>query len=86
MEPAYFKGYNVEIAKDQPQYLTLPAYRKGDDKGTVVFCWKMGKWERFKALFTGRIWVCFLTFNNPLTPNRISLNNLYKEESQDKGE
>ena len=83
MKPIYFKGWNVEYAKNQKEYLTLPAYQKKDDYGTVVFCWKMNIWERFKLLFTGKVWVCFLTFNKPLTPNRISLNNLYIEETQD---
>ena len=70
MEPIKFKGYNVVYAKDQPQYLPLPVSKTDD--GEVTSCWKMSLFERLKVLFTGRIWVSMLTFNEPLQPQKIS--------------
>lgn len=69
MKPIPFKGSNVTFAKNQPEYLPLPALRAKD--GTVISCWKMGIRERFKVLFTGRVWLSLLTFNQPLQPQQL---------------
>lgn len=66
MKPTEFKEQNVIFAKDQPEYQPLPALR--DDTGAVVTCWKLSLKERLKLLFTGKIWHCAQTFNNPLQP------------------
>ena len=65
MKAIEFKEQNVEIAKDQDEYLTLPAY-KADD-GTMVTCQGLSFCERLKVLFTGKIWMSELTFNKPAT-------------------
>ncbi|MDD5006492.1 MAG: hypothetical protein PHS93_10200 [Candidatus Omnitrophica bacterium] len=69
MKPIEFKGTNVIIAKDQPEYTPLPAYKVGDDKGTIVFCESLSIRERIKILFTGKLWCSFLTFNKPVPPS-----------------
>ena len=69
MKPITFKGHNTVIAKDQPQYLPLPAYRWNDEQGTIVFCMSVSRWEAIKMLFSGRLWVQFLTFGNPVQPS-----------------
>lgn len=51
------------IAKDQPQYLPLPAHI---DNGRVTFCWKFNWKERVKLLLNGKLWHTVLTFNKPL--------------------
>ena len=75
MKPTEFKEHNVVFAKDQPEYLPLPAYKEDGDKyGNVICCWQLSFIERFKILFTGKLWFSFLTFNKPLTPLRPTLN------------
>jgi len=72
MKPIEFKERNVVYAKDQPEYLSLPAHRMED--GEVITCWKLTLRERLKVLFTGRFWICLLTFNQPLQPVRPDVN------------
>lgn len=69
MKPVYFKEANITFAKDQPQYLPLPAERSED--GMVTTCWQMSFKERIKVLFTGKVWLQTLTFNNPLQPQKL---------------
>lgn len=66
MTPVDFYGTNAVYAKDQPEYLPLPALKT--DEGVVVSCWKLSLWERVKILFTGRMWFMQHTFNDPLQP------------------
>lgn len=68
MKAIPFKEQNTEIAKDQEQYLTLPAFKVNDEQGTMVTCNYLSFWERIRVLFTGKIWLCELTFNKPITP------------------
>jgi hypothetical protein len=57
----------VVFAKDQPQYIPLPATIV--DGGTrVITRWKLGWRERLRILFTGNLWLSLLTFGNPLQP------------------
>lgn len=70
MKPVEFPGQNVVFAKDQPEYLPLPAERR--ENGVVVSCWKMDWRERLRALFHGRIFVHQLTFHDPLQPLMVS--------------
>lgn len=74
MKPIKFKGYNYEWAKGQDEYETLPAYLnlKSEGKETIS-CWKLTWWERLKVLFTGKIWVCQLTFGKDLQPYKLGL-------------
>lgn len=57
----------VVFAKDQPEYLPLPAVLA--DNGTrVITCWRLSFLERVRVLFSGRIWLSMLTFGKPLQP------------------
>lgn len=79
MKPIEFKGTNFIFAKDQPEYFSLPVWRKpNSSKGVVVSCWKAGLIERFKILFSGKLYLSLLSFNKPLTPNRIYAENPIK--------
>jgi hypothetical protein len=71
MKPVTFKEHNVIFAKDQKEYLPLPAYKAPD--GTVVSCWKISLMERVKVLVFGRLWLSQLTFNSLLQPQRPSI-------------
>lgn len=74
MTPTEFDGQTLVIAKDQPEYLPLPAHRDADDPmGCVTCCWKLGWRERLKLLVTGRLWHEIMTFNLPLQPQRLTV-------------
>ncbi len=66
MKPIDFKGTNVVFAKNQPEYLPLPAVRTED--GIVTTCWEASFKERLKFLFRGKLWLQLMTFNHPLQP------------------
>ena len=71
MKPIEFKQHNVTFAKDQPQYLPLPAYRSDD--GQVITCWQLSWLDRLRVLVNGKLWLSQLTFNHPLQPQRPSI-------------
>lgn len=66
-------GFNLpvtEFAKNQPEYITLPAWR-GED-GMVVTRWSLSWTERLRILFGGSLWLSVLTFNKPLQPVKLT--------------
>lgn len=69
-----FPEQTVVIAKDQPQYLPLPAYRyQDDDEGRIACCWSLSWRERWHVLLTGRLWHQILTFNKSLQPQLLTV-------------
>lgn len=66
MKPIEFKGQNVVFAKDQPEYLPLPALRMPD--GEVITCWQISDDEMERIRQNGCIYLSQLTFNGPLQP------------------
>ena len=70
MQPVEFKGSNVVIAKDQPEYLPLPALVIDD---RTISCWHLTWWERLKVLASGRLWLSQLNFGRPLQPQLPTL-------------
>lgn len=74
MKAISFLEQTVIIAKDQPEYHPIAAHRHLDDEyGRTTFCWKLSWRERMTLIFKGRIWHQVLTFNNPLQPQKLSL-------------
>ncbi len=71
MKPVVFPGANTTLAKDQPEYLPLPAY--WDGQKLMVTCWALSWRERFRLLWTGRLWHSQLTFGMALQPQRPSV-------------
>ena len=69
MKPIKFKEQNCTFAENQPEYLPLPALKEKTNKGAVISCWQLSLFERLRILFTGKLWVCLLSFNKPLTPS-----------------
>jgi len=70
-----FPEVNIVYAKDQVEYNPLPAYKLiGSIDGAITCCWKLSLIERFKILFTGKIWHRILTFNRPLQPQLLMFN------------
>lgn len=68
-----FTEQTVVIAKDQPEYIPLPAHQFGDAEGRIACCWKLDFKERLKLLFTGLIWHQILTFGKPLQPQLLTV-------------
>jgi len=73
MKPIEFDNQNVVFAQDQPEYQPLPAFRQDD--GHIVCCWRLTWRERWAVLFKGVIWHSVLTFNNPLQPQMLMVDN-----------
>jgi hypothetical protein len=59
----------VEFAKDQPEYLPLPANYKFPYVETK---WKLTWKERVHILFRGSLYLKLMTFGKPLQPVRLS--------------
>lgn len=67
-----FPEQTVVVAKNQPQYIPLPAYIS-PDKNELVCCWSLSLIERLQLLFTGKIWHQVLIFNKPLQPQLLRI-------------
>ncbi len=65
MKPIQFPYANSVFAKNQPEYIPLPAYTDGS---LVVSSWSLTWRERVHILFTGVLWIRQLTFGRPLQP------------------
>lgn len=61
----------VTYAKNQPEYIPLPAIKSAD--GMVTTRWHMSWKERLKALLSGSVYLQILTFNQKLQPVKLSL-------------
>lgn len=70
MKPIDFPQAFVLIAKDQLQYIPLPAHVAD---GVVTCCWQLSLRERLSLLFSGKIWHQIHTFRQPLQPQRLDI-------------
>lgn len=69
MKPVEFPGVNVVFAKDQPEYIPLPAMKvPNDPQGHVITKWQLSPEELERVKETGTIHLSMLTFNQPLQP------------------
>jgi hypothetical protein len=62
-----FPQVNIEIAKNQPEYNTLPAFYNPED-GTTTFCFELELEEIQQIARTGKIWIQQLTFGQKMQP------------------
>lgn len=76
MKPIDFPESNVVFAKDQPEYMDLPAYRDGNG---IVSAWKLSLRERLRLLFGGPLWLHVLTFGQPPQPMAPSTDRPFSE-------
>lgn len=74
MTPIQFPEANVIFAKDQQEYLPLPAHRVGNDVGLVNTCWELSDEEIETLIMTKKVWVSIYTFNKPLVPIMLTVN------------
>ncbi len=78
MKPESFAEHTVLVAKDQPEYLLLPALILRSEHSIDFYtCWRMTFRERLKALFTGRIWCAQMT-SGQLQPQMLSVHKPFK--------
>lgn len=77
MKPIKFPGFNVTFAENQPQYLPLPAHINKED-GIVTTSWDLSWKERLKILFGTNLYLQTMTFNKPLQPIFLSVENPIK--------
>jgi len=61
----------VIYAKNQPQYRQLPVFKQED--GLTLSRWRLTWKERIKVLFSGNIYLTLLTFNHPLQPVKLQV-------------
>lgn len=80
MTPIEFKEQNIIFAKNQSPYLPLPAYQDYEQGGRIFHCWRLNLKERFKILFTGRLWINVLTFNQPPQPIKPMVDTPFKND------
>lgn len=72
MTPITFKEANITYAKNQKEYIPLPAHRTETDEHTVTSCWKLSFKEAVRLLFTRKIWHGQMTFGNALQPTLLT--------------
>jgi len=80
MKPISFPQQNCIYAKDQIKFLPLPVYK--DPDGQVISCWALTLRERFKLLFTGRMWWRQLPFNSSLQAVLPEIDNPFIKEGK----
>lgn len=69
MKPVEFPGVNVVFAKDQPEYVPLPAMKVPDDPlGLIITKWELSPDELKRIQETGTFILSVQTFNQPLQP------------------
>jgi hypothetical protein len=61
-------GGRVVYAADQPEYLSLPSWKRQGPDGRVVSRWRLTWRERLAALFGRDLYIEVLTFDHPLQP------------------
>lgn len=76
MIPIQFDGANITLAKNQPEYRSLPAHVDPDDGHIpVTACWSLSFRERLEVLFRGVIWHQQLTFGQRYQPAILTTKN-----------
>lgn len=70
MKPIEFPEQNIVFAKDQPQYLQLPAHVVDEPEGRVISCWQLTEEEILEILMSGKLWITQMSFNEKLQPIR----------------
>ena len=65
MIPIEFPEQTIVWAKNQPPYLPLPAYT---NERETISCWALSWRERFRVLWTGRLWLRQMNFGQALQP------------------
>lgn len=70
MKPINFPGQNCVFARNQPQYLQLPAHQS---ENRVTTCWFPTWRERLRLIFGAPVWLQVLNFGEPLQPQKLTV-------------
>lgn len=70
------------FAKNQPEYLQLPAITDGFEVETL---WKLSFRERVKVFFTGMLYISLMTFGQKLQPIRVAVDRDPRNDMQEAG-
>lgn len=73
MKAGEFDEVNVYVAKDQPEFETLPAYYNEEEK-SMTFRFELEQCEIDRIYATGEIFFKVLTNDNPIQPIALSTN------------
>lgn len=71
MKLVKFPEVNLVIAKDQPEYIPMPANYE-PEHGVATICWQLTFRERARLLFAGKLWHQIMTFGAAMQPQRMS--------------
>ena len=66
-----FKLPVTTFAKDQPEYIALPAHVGPPPDFMTVTRWRFSFTERVRILLSGDLWLTILTFGKPLQPVKL---------------
>lgn len=81
MEAITFKHVNLELAKDQEQYQTLPVhYDDSIPEGPMTACFKLTPEEIKQIILTGKLWHTQWTFKKGFQPVAMSTSNPFEGE------
>jgi len=69
MQLIEFPQQTVIIAKDQPEYLPLPAHISNE--GIVTCCWELSDDDIAQIIKTRKIWHQIWAFRKPLQPQLL---------------
>jgi hypothetical protein len=75
MKPVEFPQQNQVWARDQAEYLPLPAYVNTQES---ISCWRLTWRERLTLLLTGRLWLRQYNFSGPLQPQLPQVESPFK--------
>ncbi len=68
-----FPEANVQLAKDQPEYQTLPVLYEPTAEGVpMTCCFELSEDELKEINDTGKLWHTQWTFGHPFQPIRMS--------------
>jgi hypothetical protein len=59
----------IHYAANQPDYQSLPAYQT--NSGISITRWRCNWRDRLRVLFWGDVYLCQMTFHQPLQPVRL---------------
>lgn len=77
MEAVQFKECNTTFAKNQSEYISLPANMSTD--GIATCCWKLSFLDKLRVLWTGYVFSQVITFHKPLQPLKLIVKKPYLE-------
>lgn len=66
-----FPGQTVVIAKDQSEYLPMPAHISSES--VVTCCWHLTLRERWRILWRGILWHQIMTFGSRVQPQILQV-------------